>query len=143
LDSNTLTRVFLTPAEANSSVVALLLPLLIIIVVAGVLSVVLPGLFFRGQSARVPVDYGIAGGAVCRRCNLPYPRHPWAPNMVTGKLERCPHCGKWGTARRAAPAELALAEVRLMGKDSDTGASARSESEEEGLRHQIEESRYE
>ena len=27
-------------------------------------------------------------------------------NMVVGKFERCPHCGKWQLTRRASPLEI-------------------------------------
>ena len=61
---------------------------------------------------------------------------------MVGKLERCPHCGKWSIARRAMPAELAAAEERLMA-DNQAGQMAAGESEEEKLRRMLDDSRYE
>jgi len=56
--------------------------------------------------------YGIAGGAVCPRCGMPYSRSAMGPNLVIGKLERCPHCGKWAIVPRASQAKLQAAEAR-------------------------------
>jgi hypothetical protein len=61
-----------------------------------------------------------------------------APNLMFGKLERCPHCGRVGLARRAGADELTAAEARLTGE----GAPPQPESEREQLRRQIEDSRY-
>ena len=142
LESNVFVRVFLSQDEARSSIVGLLFPLLIVIAVVGVLSVILPRLFFRGRQPQTSGNYGLAGGAVCTRCGLPFSRHMFAPNLFTGKLERCPHCGKWGVVPRASAEQLESAEARQQGSDGGS-APARQESEEERLRRQIEESRYE
>ena len=42
------------------------------------------------------------------------------PNLLVGKLERCPHCGKWAIAGRASPAQLEAAEARYE-KDAHQG----------------------
>ena len=41
-----------------------------------------------------PGMYGPEGGAVCPRCELPFSRPVLEPNLLDGKLGRCPHCGK-------------------------------------------------
>lgn len=141
LESNALVRVFLTLQEARSSVVNLLLPLFALIAVVGALSAVVSRFFFRRGEPHTAGEYGLAGGAVCKRCGLPFSRRLWSPNLLTGKLERCPHCGKWAVVRRASPTELGAAEARLNpGDASHTAAPA--ENAEERLRRQIEESRY-
>jgi hypothetical protein len=86
-------------------------------------------------------EYGLAGGAVCRRCGLPFSRHSLAPNLLLGKLERCPHCGKWSIVRQASRAELEIAEARFSA-DAQKGA-LRADDEDERLRREIEDSRYE
>jgi ribosomal protein L32 len=86
-------------------------------------------------------EYGMAGGAVCKACGLPFSRHTFSPNLLVGKLERCPHCGKTAIARRATPDQLAEAEARLQAEEGG-GMAQSDESPEERLRRQIEQSRY-
>lgn len=90
-------------------------------------------------------EYGTAGGAVCPRCARPYSRNVFSPNLLVGKLERCPHCGKWAIVGRASPQALAEAEARMRA-ESEADAKAdlgRSESDRDRLRRMIDESRFE
>jgi hypothetical protein len=86
-------------------------------------------------------EYGAAGGAICVRCGLPYSRHFFSPNLLIGKLERCPHCGKWAIVRRATREDLERAEARMATEEAR--GALELESEEEKLRRQIEDSRFE
>ena len=61
--------------------------------------------------------------------------------MLVGKLEHCPHCGKWAVVRKATAAELAAAEARWVA--DATRGTLELESEEDHLQRLIEESRYE
>lgn len=56
---------------------------------------------------------GPLGLAVCKRCGLAFPRSIFGFNLVAGKFERCPHCGKWQLTRRASAAEIEQAERKL------------------------------
>lgn len=85
--------------------------------------------------------YSAAGGSVCPRCALPYSRHFISPNLIVGKLERCPHCGKWAIVRRATAIELEQAEEHYRGQSGDVLKPV--EDEVERLRKQIEDTRYE
>lgn len=86
-------------------------------------------------------EYGAAGGALCPRCGLPYSRHVLSPNLLIGKLERCPHCGKWAIVRRATREALERAETRLVDDEARGGLDL--ESEEDKLHRMIEDSRFE
>ena len=86
-------------------------------------------------------EYGAAGGAVCARCELPFSRHVFAPNLLIGKLERCPHCGKWAIVSRATGEALERAEARWVAEG--TSGVFELESEEDELRRMIEDSRFE
>ena len=55
---------------------------------------------------------GINGLAVCQRCGKTFPRSILGLNVVVGKFERCPHCGKWQLTRRASPLEIEFADSR-------------------------------
>jgi hypothetical protein len=115
--------------------------LVIVIAVISVLSALLPSLLGRNKDRFIPGQYGPAGGAVCPACQLPYSRLVMSPNLVVGKLSRCPHCGKWAIARRATPAELNAAEARYR-QDQDEGQAHPADRPDE-LRRQLEESRFE
>jgi hypothetical protein len=136
LRSNEFVRVFLSAEEARSKVIGLVLPLLAAVAGIGVLSVVVPMLFGRG----VPQigKYGISGGAVCPKCGLPFPIHFLSFHAGSKNLERCPHCGKWVWVRKAKKEDLAAAEARWRGDEQ----VVTSETKEDRVRHQIDDSRY-
>ncbi len=88
-----------------------------------------------------PRTYGMAGGAICPRCGRPFSRHVMAPNMVIGKLERCPFCGKWSIVAAVPLARLRAAEAAEL-EDAQAGAGAAPADTEEQLRKALEDSRY-
>lgn len=134
------TRVFLSDEEASQATRTFVMPLLIGFGVVALLSIALPLVFSRKNKYQLK-QYGIAGGAVCSRCNLPFSRSLLAPNMLFGKLERCPHCGKWAIVQRATPQELEAAENRYM--ENETNLQLNPEKEKEKLRKALDETRYE
>jgi hypothetical protein len=101
--------------------------------------VALAGPMLLGRGAFHLGQYGPAGGAVCPRCRLAFGRHLLSPNLVLGKLERCPHCGRIGVVPRAAAEDLAAAEARW----AEITPSSSAAPPDEQLRRQIEDSRYE
>jgi len=114
-------------------------PLLIGLALIALLGTLGTSLLGRRRSFELGV-YGWAGGAVCPRCRLPYSRSILSPNLLAGKLERCPHCGKWALVVRASTAELSAAEARFH----ETGHREASSDalKEEDLRRKIDESRF-
>lgn len=139
--SNELIRVFLTPEQAGGAVYEVVVPILAIALAAIALTAVVPMLLNRGKRP-VLGQYGALGAAVCPKCGLPSSYNFLAPNMVVGKLQRCPHCGKWSIMRRASPAELAAAEALWRRQESGSGA-AQPDDEANRQRRQIDDSRYE
>ena len=139
IDSNTITRHFLSAEEARAETRGLVMPLLVIVGVIALLGVGLPLVFGRNKKHK-PGVYGPAGGAVCKRCAMPFSRSMLAPNLLLGKLERCPHCGKWAIVPRASAQALAEAEERLAAESGVAGVTP--ESEEEKLARLLDESRY-
>ena len=83
--------------------------------------------------------YGMAGGAVCPRCGLPFSRFYLSPNMLVGKLVRCPHCGKISVLPQASLSSLKEAESRYMEEESPQIISKG----EEDIKKMIEDSRFE
>lgn len=118
----------------------LALPILAVVLAISVLGTAVPMLLGRKTPFRLG-EYGISGGAVCSRCGMPFSRHAMSPNLVLGKLERCPHCGKLAIVAAASASVLREAETRWQ-TDSHRG-ELRLESESDRLREQIDESRYE
>ena len=132
-------RNFLSTEDANQQVQDFILPLLLVIAAITLFGVGGPLLLGRKRK-HTPGVYGPAGGAVCRKCALPFSRSMLAPNMLVGKLERCPHCGKWAIVPRASAAALAEAEARFAGTDSMEGDPF--ESDEDKRSRLLDESRF-
>ncbi|HUF38822.1 MAG TPA: Ig-like domain-containing protein [Anaerolineales bacterium] len=139
VDSPEFVRNFLSPEEAQAEMQRIIFPILAVVGVLVVVGGIVPLLFMRRREHK-PGVYGMAGGAVCKRCGMPFSRSILAPNLLLGKLARCPHCGKWGIVPRASAAELEAAEARLAVEGKMEGAPA--ETEEEKRRRLLEESRF-
>jgi len=140
--SNEVQREFLTGEDAWGMLKGIGLPL-IIGIAALMLVGVLGSMLLGRKGVQRPIgEYGIAGGAICPKCKLPFSRHFLSPNLVAGKLERCPHCGKWSLVARAGPVALEEAEARLR-QDYQQGQLEAEESEAERLRKMVEESKFE
>jgi len=132
------TRQFLSADDAKSSTLKIIVPLLIIVGIATLVGALAPALMGRGKTFK-PGNYGAAGGAVCPRCTFPYSRNMLAPNLLVGKLQRCPHCGKWAIVPRASQTELDAAEARWAREGT---SSVEAPSEEEKRRQLLDDSRY-
>lgn len=139
IQSAVIVRNFISAEDAGSIVKDFVLPLLLVVGAIAIIGVGGPLLLGRNRK-HVPGQYGAAGGAVCRRCGFPFSRSMLAPNLVFGKLERCPHCGKWAIVPRASATALADAEERLAAEGKVQAPSA--ESEEEKHRRLLDESRF-
>lgn len=138
LTSNTLQRQFVS---GNSS---------LIIVVAVVLLVVgfrtVSHFVTRDKTSGAKKGYGMYGGAICPRCGRPFSRHWWAPNLIAGKFDRCPSCGKWHFSTRATPQMLASAERFAHELDAEAEQEVTVDEGRHGeasLHKRLEESRYE
>lgn len=128
--TDALTYNFLSKEAAGKSTRALILPLLGLVVGIGLLSWLIQYLGPRKRPNSGAQAYnGFFGGAVCSKCGRPFARSLLGMNLVAGRLERCPHCGKWSLTRRASLAELeAAAEAqRASVIVEETPAEPRSE----------------
>ncbi len=133
------TRVFLSSESAWGKTTRMIVPILVIVGIATLGGIIGPLLLGR-KKPHTPGVYGVAGGAVCPRCTFPFSRSVMAPNILVGKLERCPHCGKWAILPRASSAKLAAAEERLAAGGVGT---IDVPGEDEKLKQMIEDSRFE
>ena len=146
LYSNEIHTRFLSSQEAGQATTRLIVILLGgvfgLMAIAALISTLLTRRKGSSTPLGAPRNYGLAGGAVCSRCGRPFARHLWAPNVVVGKLERCPHCGKWAVVRAASRAELAAAEAAELQQAAASGQAAVL-SEEDRLRRDLKDSRFE
>jgi DNA-directed RNA polymerase subunit RPC12/RpoP len=134
---------FLSADQATKGIQDVLIPLLIGIVVLIAIAGAISALITRRKAPEQKIgDYGPAGGAVCKRCGRPFSRHVLSPNLVVGKLERCPYCGKVAIVRRGPPMEIKEAEERLLADRQERDGPV-GESEDERLRRMLDESRFE
>ncbi len=139
LVSSIFSREFISAEQAWENVGALLGPLLGVVVVLTLLGTGGSALLGRKREFRLG-QYGIVGGAVCPRCTLPYARSLFAPNLLVGKLQRCPHCGKWAIVAGASPDALAQAEERYRTEGSSDVSLSDQQAEFQQVLH---DSRYE
>jgi hypothetical protein len=137
LQSNEIARVFITKEEIREAIFGIIVPLVGVIILLTLASAVIPALLGRKEKVG---EYGILGGTVCPNCGLPFSLKFWGLNLFTGKLQRCPHCGKWSVVKRANPEALAAAEARYRGEEPTQVAE---ETKELRTRRQIDDSRYE
>ena len=146
-NSNQINVNFVTSDEGWTAAGKFIIPILGVVFGVMLLSFLVPWLMSRGKPKDsvplgAPRNYGVAGGAICSRCGRPFSRHLLAPNMIFGKLERCPHCGKFGIVPRATSTQLADAEAAELEMSTDGGQTPNT-TEEERLRRDIDDSRYE
>jgi DNA-directed RNA polymerase subunit RPC12/RpoP len=138
LDSNMITTTFLSSENAWAETQQIIFPLLI-----GIGALTLIGLgapFLLGRNKEFVLGkYGPAGGAVCPRCELPFSRPFLSPNMMVGKLVRCPHCGKVSILPRASSVNLQAAESRY----SEEGKTQIASDGKDDFKQMIEDSRFE
>ena len=99
---------FLSKEAANSATTKILVLVIGLILVSLAVSVFISSRNKGSETA----NGGMNGLAVCQQCGKTFPRSILGLNVVVGKFERCPHCGKWQLTRRASPAEIEFADSR-------------------------------
>ncbi len=144
LRSNEQKRRFLSSEEAGQNTLKFLVPLLGVVFGMMFFAYVLPLIVGRGKKRSLPLgaprNYGVIGGAICPKCGRPFGMHIWGLNMVVGKFDRCPYCGKWSIVRRASPQALHEAELAELANANEIQIPAPSL--EEDLKKELEDSRY-
>lgn len=138
LESNSISKEFLSSDQAWGETQQIVGPILIGTAALTLVGVVVPLLANRKKEF-VLGRYGPAGGVVCPRCELPFSRSVFGPNLLVGKGVRCPHCGKISILPQASRARLLEAESRYALKDEQ--GSFHPEKGE--LRKQLDDSRFE
>jgi hypothetical protein len=97
----------------------------------------------RGKRSSTGGSFGSLGGTVCSNCGRAYGIHWWSLRLGFGRLDRCPHCGKWSMVSRSSADTLAAADQFDSEPDRADPTEAEQQAEDdEILRRQIDESRY-
>jgi len=133
---------FVSAEESWQKAANIAVPLIVGVIVLVGLGALLPALMGRRSGSFKLGNYGLAGGAVCLNCGFPYPRHFLSPNLLVGKLGRCPHCAKWAIVPRASHAALEEAEARYRA-DAEIGLLEQDpESSEAQVVRKLDETRF-
>ena len=144
LDSNVIRVNFVTAEASRKSMYTILGALFGAILLAAGIAWAIPTLLGKKAKPTPPGarhNYGPLGGSICPRCGRPFARSLLGVNLVFGRLERCPHCGKWSFVQRASLEALRAAEqAELQQAEGSTGAP--NLGEEERLRKELDDSRY-
>jgi hypothetical protein len=138
LESNRITKILLSSGQAWSETQGLIVPLLLFVAGLTVLGLGIPVLLNRKKDF-VLGKYGPTGGAVCPRCDLPFSRFFFSPNLLAGKLVRCPHCGKISIRSRASQNQIQEAEKKYKNEEP----SRVNELDDQGFQKLLDESRFE
>ena len=145
LTSNEIRAEFVTAQQSRQQTVRFVLPLLGFLAVAFLISLVIPIVVSRGKTTSLPPgtprNYRPFGGAICPKCQRPFGMHLYGLNLVVGKYDRCPYCGKWSLVRSAGPSQLATAEAAELEAATQPGEES-AVSEAEKLKRDLDDSRY-
>jgi hypothetical protein len=145
IKSNDIQVQFVPAGAGMSSVFRIIIPILVGIVVIALIAVFLPVILSRGKLASTPLgeprNYGVGGGAICPNCNRPFKLRLWWVNIGFKKIDRCPYCGKWSMVHPRSIDDLRAAEVAELAR-AETGQGITGESEEDKLKKDLDESRY-
>ena len=146
LSSNILQVEIVSSEEGWQAAIDIIIPLVVLILGAVGLALLVPLIFTRGRKEQLPLgaprNYGHYGGAICPKCKRPFSRHIYGLNLGLHKYDRCPYCGKWSLVRRASREELEAAEAAEI-QAAQEGVFEPEKSEEQELRKNIEDSRFE
>ena len=121
-----------------------ILPILGVVVLAILLSALVPMLANRGKRSSLPLGaerkYGAGGGGICPKCQRPFSLPIFSAHLGFSKLAVCPYCGKWSLVRVEPINKLREAEQAEL--ESAKPENMVEASEEEKLRKEIDDSKY-
>jgi hypothetical protein len=144
--SNVLTKEFVAASVGGQTSMKIILPVFALIAVVALISYLVPALLGRGKTKRLPLgasrSYSPIGGTICPKCGRPFAMHVWGLNVLVGKYDRCPYCGKWSVVRFVSANQLREAEATELKLAGEAALNIPEASEEEKLHKDLENSRY-
>ncbi len=144
LSSNSLTRNFISGSSAGRTTLYIVIPILIIAIGGRLLSSWITNRGRNKSQGQSEINvHGPFGGTICPKCNKPFARHIWGFNVVVGKYDRCPHCGKWSLVR-AMPPDVLDASVEAMQQAKATQDQVKPDDtdDEDRLRKRLDDSKF-
>jgi hypothetical protein len=145
VNSNVIQANFVPASSATGAVLRIVLPIVGLLILMLIVALVLPLLQNKGKPSSIPLgaqrNYGIGGGAICPKCGRPFPIRLWFINLGTGKLDRCPYCGKWSYVHRSSVEELRAAEQAELDQ-ARPETPIMGESEADKTKKELDDSRY-
>lgn len=143
LTSNSISRNFISSSSANRTTLYIVIPIIALSVGGILLSAWIAN---RGRKASGKTDINVNGpfgGTICPKCGKPFARHVWGLNMVVGKYDRCPHCGKWSLVRAMHPDVLeAAVEAMVQADAAQNPAQADDINDESHWRKRLDDSKF-
>jgi hypothetical protein len=144
LESNVVRVEFVSADEGWQTAAKIALPIVGIVFAVMLFGFLFPLLLGRGKHEHLPSgaqrSYGMLGGGICPKCKRPFALHVFGLNLIGGKFDRCPYCGRWSLVRRLPLEALRKAEAAEL--EAEKSAAGTPEESEEEYRKQIEDSRY-
>jgi len=140
LQSNSITRNFLTSSDNTKSILLFVVPLILLIIAARFAA---NWISKRGQtsSPEVAAIDGLQGGTICPKCHKPFSRHWWGLNFGTSKYDRCPYCHKWSMVTRQPP-ELLQAALEAMVQAENISSKPSNDDDESSRKRHLDNSRF-
>jgi Zn ribbon nucleic-acid-binding protein len=145
MNSNEYRQEFVQAQEGFQTALKIILPILGVTFAAILLGFLFPMLGGRKPRTALPLgaprNYFL-GGAICPKCRRPFGVHIWGLNLLVGKFDRCPHCGRWSLVRGAPREVLKAAEAAEIEIASGANEGASPFLSEEHQRKDLDDSRY-
>jgi hypothetical protein len=141
ISSNVITVVFITAAESGSKSLKIVVPILVVVFGGIIFSALISSISWGKAKKQNPAMRGNyrLGGVICPRCAHPFGLSLFSINLATGKLVRCPNCGKWSLLQKVALDMLRVAEDAEMGTAE---MSIPAVNVEDQLKKELDDSRY-
>ena len=142
LASNSLSRTFISSSSANRTALYIVIPIVIIAIGGRLLSSRIANRGNKGGNMATQNVHGAFGGTICPKCHKPFAMHIWGPNIVVGKFDRCPHCGKWSVVRRTHPDVLNAAMEAMQQAEQEQSPPASRPDDETDWRKRLDDSKF-
>ncbi|WP_420629947.1 Ig-like domain-containing protein [Candidatus Leptofilum sp.] len=141
LQSNQLSRNFISSSSSNRTVLLIVVPILVISLGGGLLVTWIANRGRKGSSSDRANVHGPFGGTICPKCNKPFARHIWGLNLGLSKFDRCPHCGKWSLVR-ALPADELDTAVQAMEAEAKQNQPKPPADDEDNWHKRLDDSKF-
>jgi len=136
---------YINAEESQQRGLKITVPILVLVLIWVLFSKVVPTLSRGRNKGELPPpgghNYGGIGGTICPRCVHPFALNLFSPNLLVGKLVRCPNCGKWFIGRRASIDDLRIAEEAAWGQ-AHGAPQFNNMKDDEKIRKGLDDSKY-